>query len=129
MSAMARSKPLLSISVAMKATLRLKRSSFATSEVALRLLAGAIAAASCGRSLRLRLRRIPRSARRGGLRYSAARPRAAPRIGSRPARGRNPQIADITLAYYEFRYRQRHIVGAVIYAAEESHVLLDDREN
>src|SRR5215471_11610823 len=52
---MARSKPLLSISVAMKATLRLKRSSFATSRVALRFLASAIAAASCGRSLRLPL--------------------------------------------------------------------------
>jgi hypothetical protein len=42
-------EPLLSISVAMKATLRLKRSSFATSKVALRLFASAIAAASCGR--------------------------------------------------------------------------------
>ena len=37
MAAMAKSNPLLSISVAMKATLRLKRSSFATSKVALRL--------------------------------------------------------------------------------------------
>ena len=45
--------------------------------------------------------------------------------------GGHPQIADKALAYYEYRYRQRDIVGdrAVIYAAEKSHVLLDDREN
>jgi hypothetical protein len=41
MSAMARSKPLLSIGVAMNATLRESRSSLATSNVALRLLASA----------------------------------------------------------------------------------------
>jgi hypothetical protein len=39
----------------MNATLRLKRSSFATSKVAFRLLASAIAAASYGQSLRLPL--------------------------------------------------------------------------
>ena len=53
MSAMARSKPLLSISVAMKATLRLKRSSFATSRVALRCLASAIAVCNCDLWVRL----------------------------------------------------------------------------
>jgi hypothetical protein len=55
MSAMARWKPLLSISAAMKATLRLKCWGFGTRTMALCLLASAIAAANCRRSPRDRL--------------------------------------------------------------------------
>jgi hypothetical protein len=73
--------PLESINVAMNATLRESRSSFATSSVALRFLAApsqrpvaALAASTSTNS---------RSVRHGGLRDSAAQPRAAPRRKTR----------------------------------------------
>src|SRR5215471_13227328 len=69
MSAMTRSKPLESISAEINATPRETRSSFATSNVALRLLASAIAAASCGQcACRFPPRQILRSVRHGGSR-------------------------------------------------------------
>src|SRR5215471_21651597 len=101
MSAIARSEPRLSINVAMNATLRLKRSSLATSKVALRLLASAIAAASCGRSLRLPLSTSTNSAICSPLAYEIAAHGLALRLDTQlvlalPG-GRNPQIADIAV--------------------------------
>ena len=97
----------------------------------MRFLANAIVAASCGGRCAWPFNsQILRSVRHGGLRDSAAPPRAAPRrFRSRPLGGGHPHIADKALAFYELNL-DIGTVGdrAVIHAAEESHVLLDDRE-